>query len=184
MDKTYTPPEVWQWQQKSGGQFANINRPISGATHDKPLPVGDHPLQLYSMGTPNGVKVTILLEELLALGVSDAEYDAFLINITEGDQFSSGFVYANPNSKIPALIDTKPKEGGEPIRIFESASIMQYLAEKFGYFIPEDLRSRTEMFNWLYWLMGSAPFLGGALGIFMLMHLRNSSIQSIVMRWR
>ena len=159
-DTTYTPPKVWTWDTENGGRFSKINRPIAGATHEKELPVGEHPLQLYSLGTPNGVKVTILLEELLALG-KDAEYDAFLINITEGEQFSSGFVALNPNSKIPALLDT---ETG--IRVFESGAILLYLAEKFDAFIPKDLRCRTECQSWLMWQMGSAPYLGGGFGHF------------------
>ena len=157
---TYTPPKVWTWDAENGGRFSKINRPIAGATHDKALPVGEHPLQLYSLGTPNGVKVTIMLEELLALG-KDAEYDAFLINITEGSQFSSGFVAINPNSKIPALLDT---ETG--IRVFESGSILLYLAEKFDAFVPKDLKGRTECHSWLMWQMGSAPYLGGGFGHF------------------
>lgn len=159
-DTTYTPPKVWTWDTENGGRFSKINRPIAGATHEKELPVGEHPLQLYSLGTPNGVKVTILLEELLALG-KDAEYDAFLINITEGEQFSSGFVALNPNSKIPALLDTKTG-----IRVFESGAILLYLAEKFDAFIPKDLRGRTECQSWLMWQMGSAPYLGGGFGHF------------------
>ena len=159
-DTTYTPPKVWTWDTENGGRFSKINRPIAGATHEKELPVGEHPLQLHSLGTPNGVKVTILLEELLALG-KDAEYDAFLINITEGEQFSSGFVALNPNSKIPALLDT---ETG--IRVFESGAILLYLAEKFDAFIPKDLRGRTECQSWLMWQMGSAPYLGGGFGHF------------------
>lgn len=162
-DKTYVPPKVWKWDSANGGQFANINRPIAGPTHDKALPVGKHPMQLYSLGTPNGVKVTIMLEELLALGHTGAEYDAHLIRITEGDQFSSGFVDINPNSKIPALVDhsTTP-----PIRVFESGSILLYLAEKFGAFLPHTPAQRTETLNWLFWQMGSAPFLGGGFGHF------------------
>jgi GST-like protein len=160
MMPTYTPPEVWTWDSESGGRFANINRPIAGATHDKELPRGQHPLQLYSLGTPNGVKVTILLEELLAAGLS-AEYDAFLINITQGDQFGSGFVELNPNSKIPALFDV---ETG--LRVFESGAILLYLAEKYGAFIPADLAGRTECQAWLMWQMGSAPYLGGGFGHF------------------
>ncbi|MEH6742349.1 glutathione-dependent disulfide-bond oxidoreductase [Hyphomonas sp.] len=162
-DDTYTPPKVWKWDAESGGRFASINRPISGATHEKDLPVGKHPLQLYSLGTPNGVKVTVMLEELLAAGHSGAEYDAWLINIMEGDQFSSGFVSANPNSKIPALMDhsTNP-----PTRVFESGSILLYLAEKFDAFLPKDARKRTEALSWLFWQMGSAPYLGGGFGHF------------------
>ncbi len=160
MPNDYTPPKVWKWEQPSGGTFASINRPIAGATHDKELPVGAHPLQLYSLATPNGVKVTILLEELLEAG-HDAEYDAWLIDIGKGDQFGSGFVEVNPNSKIPALMDH-----GNGQRLFESASIMLYLAEKFGAFIPKDPSQRTEMFSWLFWQMGSAPFVGGGFGHF------------------
>lgn len=159
----YVPPKVWTWDKESGGRFANINRPISGATHEKELTVGKHPLQLYSLGTPNGVKVTIMLEELLALGHSGAEYDAWLINIGEGDQFGSGFVSVNPNSKIPALMDHST---AEPTRIFESASILLYLAEKFGEFLPTDLTKRTEMMSWLFWQVGSAPYVGGGFGHF------------------
>ncbi len=159
-DPIYTPPEVWTWDSENGGRFANINRPIAGATHDKELPRGKHPLQLYSLGTPNGVKVTILLEELLAAGY-EAEYDAFLINITEGDQFGSGFVGLNPNSKIPALFDTETE-----LRVFESGAILLYLAEKYGAFIPDSLAGRTECQSWLMWQMGSAPYLGGGFGHF------------------
>lgn len=162
----YQPPKVWTWEPGNGGAFASINRPIAGATHDKERPVGEHPLQLYSLGTPNGQKVTILLEELLASGHEGAEYDAWLINIGKGDQFSSGFVEVNPNSKIPALMDHQPVDGGEPIRLFESASIMTYLAEKFGAFLPTETRARAETLNWLFWQMGSAPFLGGGFGHF------------------
>jgi GST-like protein len=159
----YTPPAVWTWDQANGGQFAHINRPIAGATHDKDLPVGQHPLQLYSMGTPNGVKVTVMLEELIELGHRGAEYDAWLIKISEGDQFSSGFVEVNPNSKIPALLDRSTEP---PTRVFESGSILLYLAEKFGAFLPKDHAARTETLNWLFWQMGSAPFLGGGFGHF------------------
>ena len=159
----YTPPEVWAWDTESGGKFASINRPISGATNEKDLPVGEHPLQLYSMGTPNGVKVTIMLEELLALGIKEAEYDAFYIDISEGDQFSSGFVDINPNSKIPALFDRSTSPG---TRVFESAAILFYLAEKFGQFIPTDPAERAECMSWLFWQMGSAPYLGGGFGHF------------------
>ena len=162
-DPTYTPPEVWTWKPGNGGQFANINRPVSGATHDKVLSKGEHPLQLYSLATPNGVKVTILLEELLAAGEKGAEYDAWVTNILEGDQFGSGFVEVNPNSKIPALID---QSGETPVRVFESGSILRYLAEKFGRFIPEAHAARTECFNWLFWQMGAAPMLGGGFGHF------------------
>ena len=159
----YVPPRIWQWEQPSGGKFASINRPVAGPTHDAVLPVGKHPLQLYSMGTPNGVKVTVMLEELLALGLTGAEYDAWLIRITEGDQFGSGFVEANPNSKIPALMDhaTTP-----PTRVFESGAILLYLAERFGEFLPSDHAVRTETLNWLFWQMGSAPYLGGGFGHF------------------
>lgn len=159
----YVPPQVWVNNAPSGGQFASINRPIAGPTHEKTLPVGEHPLQLYSLATPNGVKVTILLEELLALGHSDAEYDAWLIRIGEGDQFSSGFVEINPNSKIPALLDRSVQP---PVRVFESGAILLYLAEKFGEFLPTDLAGRTETLNWLFWQMGAAPYLGGGFGHF------------------
>jgi GST-like protein len=160
----YTPPQVWTWNKASGGQFANINRPVAGPTHDKPLPVGRHPLQLYSLGTPNGIKVTVMLEELLALGHAGAEYDAWLIRINAGEQFSSGFVDANPNSKIPALVD---RSGAEPVRVFESGAILVYLAEKFGgAFLPAGGAERAEALSWLFWQMGSAPFLGGGFGHF------------------
>jgi len=159
----YTPPKVWTWDSESGGQFANINRPIAGPTHDKELPVGKHPLQLYSLATPNGVKVTVLLEELLAAGHKDAEYDAWLIKIGDGDQFGSGFVDVNPNSKIPALMD---HSGAAPQRVFESGAILLHLAEKFGAFIPSDPAQRTECMSWLFWQMGSAPYLGGGFGHF------------------
>ena len=159
----YTPPKVWTWNQGNGGAFANINRPIAGPTHEKELQVGRHPLQLYSLGTPNGVKVTIMLEELLALGHSGAEYDAWLIKISDGDQFGSGFVDLNPNSKIPALLD---RSGPKPIRVFESGSILLYLAEKFGTLLPNDIATRTETLNWLFWQMASAPYLGGGFGHF------------------
>ena len=162
-DPTYTPPAVWTWDKASGGQFANINRPIAGPTHDKDLPVGAHPFQLYSLATPNGVKVTVLFEELLAAGHAGAEYDAWLIRINEGDQFSSGFVEVNPNSKIPALLD---RSGPEPVRVFESGSILVHLAEKFGAFLPASGPARTEVLNWLFWQMGSAPMLGGGFGHF------------------
>lgn len=161
--KDYVPPKVWTWEQPNGGTFANINRPIAGPTHDKELPVGKHPLQLYSLGTPNGVKVTILLEELLALGHVGAEYDAWLINIREGDQFGSGFVDINPNSKIPALFD---RSGEQPVRVFESGSILLYLSDKFQAFLPKGGVARTEALNWLFWQMGSAPYLGGGFGHF------------------
>ena len=159
----YVPPKVWTWTQGSGGRFANINRPIAGATHEKDLPVGRHPMQLYSLGTPNGQKVTIMLEELLALGHSGAEYDAWLIRIMEGDQFSSGFVSVNPNSKIPALLD---RSGPTPIRVFESGAILVHLAEKFGALLPTEPARRAECLSWLFWQMGSAPYLGGGLGHF------------------
>lgn len=159
----YVPPKVWTWNKASGGRFANINRPIAGPTHEKELPVGTHPLQLYSLGTPNGQKVTILLEELLALGHAGAEYDAWLINISEGDQFGSGFVAVNPNSKIPALLD---RSGQTPIRVFESGAILHYLAEKFGAFLPTAPAARAETLSWLFWQMGSAPYLGGGFGHF------------------
>ncbi len=162
-DTTYEPPKVWTWDAESGGRFANINRPIAGSTHDKDLPKGKHPFQLYSLATPNGVKATIMLEELLELGHSGAEYDAWLVKITEGDQFSSGFVAANPNSKIPALWDYS---GDEPVRVFESASILMYLAEKFGAFLPTEPAARAEVMNWVFWQMGSAPYLGGGFGHF------------------
>jgi GST-like protein len=159
----YVPAKVWTWHKAGGGQFASINRPVAGATHEKDLPVGRHPLQLYSLGTPNGVKVTIMLEELLALGRSDAEYDAWLINIINGDQFGSGFVAVNPNSKIPALLD---RSGEKPIRVFESGAILLYLAEKFQAFLPTNNGARAECLSWLFWQMGSAPFLGGGFGHF------------------
>ena len=160
---TYTPPKVWTWNKENGGKFANINRPIAGATHDKDLPVGRHPLQLYSLATPNGVKVTVMLEELLALGHSGAEYDAWLIQINEGHQFGSGFVSANPNSKIPALVD---RSGPTPIRVFESGAILVHLAEKFGIFMPTSGPARAACWSWLFWQMGSAPYLGGGFGHF------------------
>jgi len=161
---TYTGPRVWQWDQDGEeNRFSKINRPIAGPTHDKDLPVGEHPLQLYSLATPNGVKVTVMLEELLALGISEAEYDAWLINIMEGDQFSSGFVGANPNSKIPALVDHSTPT---PTRVFESAAIVMYLAEKHGQFLPTELSARAECLSWVFWQMGSAPFLGGGFGHF------------------
>jgi len=158
----YTPPKVWTWNKENGGRFANINRPIAGPTHEKELPVGRHPLQLYSLATPNGVKVTVMLEELLALGHTGAEYNAWLIRINEGDQFGSGFVAANPNSKIPALVD---RSGPRPIRVFESGAILMHLAEKFGAFLPTD-DTRAEALSWLFWQMGSAPYLGGGFGHF------------------
>jgi len=160
---TYTPPDVWSWDAESGGTWASTNRPVAGATHEKPLPVGKHPLQLYSLGTPNGVKITILLEELLASGVTLAEYDAHLIRIADGDQFGSGFVDINPNSKIPALVDNSTTPA---TRVFESGSILLYLAEKFKAFIPDDHAGRTQCMNWLFWQMGSAPYLGGGFGHF------------------
>jgi GST-like protein len=159
----YVPPKVWQWNKENGGRFASINRPIAGPTHDKALPVGKHPFQLYSLATPNGVKVTIMLEELLALGHKGAEYDAWLINIGQGEQFGSGFVEVNPNSKIPALMD---RSGPRPIRIFESGAILMHLAEKFGAFLPTDPAKRAEVLSWLFWQMGSAPYLGGGFGHF------------------
>ena len=159
----YLPPKVWTWDKASGGKFAHINRPIAGATHDKALPVGKHPLQLYSLGTPNGIKVTVMLEELLALGHSGAEYDAWLINIQEGQQFGSDFVAINPNSKIPALLD---RSGSEPVRVFESAAILWYLSQKFDAFMPKDFVTQTECMSWLFWQMGSTPFLGGGFGHF------------------
>ena len=159
----YTPPKVWTWDSESGGRFANINRPIAGPTHDKALPVGDHPFQLYSLATPNGVKVTVMFEELLEAGFKGAEYDAWLIRISEGEQFSSGFVEVNPNSKIPALLD---RSGETPVRVFESGSILLHLAEKFEAFLPKDAAHRTQALNWLFWQMGSAPYLGGGFGHF------------------
>jgi len=163
MSDSYTPPRVWTWNKASGGRFANINRPIAGATHDKELPVGRHPFQLYSLGTPNGVKVTVMFEELLAAGHTGAEYDAWLIRIGEGDQFGSGFVAINPNSKIPALLD---RSGPQPIRVFESGAILLHLAEKFGAFIPSGGAERAACLSWLFWQMGSAPYLGGGFGHF------------------
>lgn len=162
-DPTYTPPKVWTWDKGNGGEWASINRPVSGATHDKELPRGEHPLQLYSLGTPNGQKVTILLEELLAAGVAEAEYDAWLINIGEGDQFGSGFVSVNPNSKIPALLDYS---ADKPVRIFESGAILLYLAEKFGKFVPTNYPERAECLSWLMWQMSTAPLIGGGFGHF------------------
>jgi len=163
MTDEYTPPKVWTWNKENGGRFANINRPIAGATHDKELPVGKHPLQLYSLATPNGVKVTVMLEELLALGKTGAEYDAWLVQIGTGNQFGSGFVAVNPNSKIPALLDVS---GPKPIRVFESGAILVHLAEKFGAFLPTDPAKRAECMSWLFWQMGSAPYLGGGFGHF------------------
>ena len=163
MTTDYVPPKVWTWEAPNGGQFASINRPIAGPTHEQELPIGRHPLQLYSLATPNGQKVTILLEELLALGHAGAEYDAWPIRINDGDQFGSGFVEINPNSKIPALVD---RSGPAPIRIFESGSILLYLAEKFGAFVPTTQPERAETLSWLFWQMGSAPYLGGGFGHF------------------
>ncbi|NAX46040.1 glutathione-dependent disulfide-bond oxidoreductase [Photobacterium halotolerans] len=163
MANEYVPPKVWTMDAENGGEWASINRPDSGARYQQALPVGVHPLQLYSLATPNGQKITIMLEELLALGVTDAEYDAHLINIGDGDQFSSGFVAVNPNSKIPALVD---QSGPAPVNVFESGSILVYLAEKFGYFLPVDIAERTRVLNWLFWLQGSAPYLGGGFGHF------------------
>lgn len=162
-NENYVPPKVWTWDKNSGGKFANINRPVSGATHDHELPIGEHPFQLYSLATPNGVKATIMLEELLHAGVADAEYNAFLVNIQEGEQFGNDFVAINPNSKIPALLD---RSGDKPIRVFESGAILIHLAEKFGHFLPTDTAQRAEVMSWLMWQMGSAPFLGGGFGHF------------------
>ncbi len=177
----YEPPKVWLWDDQSGGKFTNINRPISGATHDLALPRGNHSLQLYSLATPNGVKVTVMLEELLELGITSAEYDAYSINILEGEQFSSGFVSVNPNSKIPALLDLSEPE---PVRVFESGAILLYLAEKFGQFIPTTTHERIEAFNWLFWLQGSAPIWAAALVIFMLTHHRRWSTPLTVSPWK
>ncbi|MCL9781960.1 glutathione-dependent disulfide-bond oxidoreductase [Vibrio sp. S4M6] len=163
MTSEYIPPKVWTMEQENGGEWASINRPDSGARYQQELPVGEHPIQLYSLATPNGQKVTIMLEELLALGIKEAEYDAFLIRIGESEQFSSGFVDVNPNSKIPAMVD---RSEGEPIKVFESGSILLYLAEKFGHFLPEDREQKTQVMNWLFWLQGSAPYLGGGFGHF------------------
>ncbi|MCA8888797.1 MAG: glutathione-dependent disulfide-bond oxidoreductase [Parvularculaceae bacterium] len=166
-DKTYTPPKVWKWDSESGGRFASINRPIAGPTHEQDLPVGKHPMQLYSLATPNGVKATIMLEELLALGHDGAEYDAWLINIADGPQFGSGFTAINPNSKIPALVDRSGPNGEkQPLRVFESGAILLHLAEKFGAFLPQGGKARAETLSWLMWQMGSAPFLGGGFGHF------------------
>ena len=162
-ENEYQPAKIWQWNSENGGRFAKINRPISGATHDKELAIGDHPFQLYSLATPNGVKITVMFEELLALGIDEAQYDAWFINIGEGEQFSNGFVEINPNSKIPALVD---RSGKTPLRVFESGSILLHLAEKFNQFLPSDLANRTEVLNWLFWQMGSAPYLGGGFGHF------------------
>jgi len=163
MGGTYEPPEIWTWDSESGGRFAGTNRPIAGSTHERPLPVGRHPHQLYSLATPNGVKVTVLFEELLALGIEEAEYDAWLIRIEDGDQFGSGFVGINPNSKIPALVD---RSGPEPVRVFESGAILLHLAEKFGRFMTSDPADRPELLSWLFWQVGSAPYLGGGFGHF------------------
>ena len=160
---SYTPPKIWVWNKPSGGRFASINRPVAGPTHDKELPVGKHPLQLYSLATPNGVKVTVMFEELLAAGFTGAEYDAWLVKIDEGEQFGSGFVGVNPNSKIPALVD---RSGEKPVRVFESGAILLYLAEKFGAFLPKDYAARTETLSWLFWQMGAGPYLGGGFGHF------------------
>ena len=162
-NSTYTPPKVWQWDKNNGGRFANINRPTAGVTHEKELPVGEHALQLYSLATPNGVKVTVLLEELLELGIKEAEFDAYLIDISEGDQFGSGFVAINPNSKIPALLD---RSTNPPTRVFESGAMLVYLAEKFGAFLPTEPSARAECLSWLFWQMGSAPYIGGGFGHF------------------
>jgi GST-like protein len=162
-EAAYTPPKIWTWNKESGGRFANINRPVAGATHEKDLPIGEHPFQLYSLATPNGVKVTVMFEELLELGHEDADYDAWLINISEGQQFGSGFVAINPNSKIPALLD---RSGPTPVRLFESGAILLHLAEKFGAFLPTDAAARAETLSWLFWQMGSAPYLGGGFGHF------------------
>ena len=170
----YIPPEVWVWEKENGGKFAKINRPISGFTYEKDLPKGIHPFQLYSQGTPNGVKVTVMLEELLNLGIKEAEYDAWLIRIGKGDQFSSGFVDINPNSKIPSLTDNT---NGTSVKVFESGSILLYLADKFKKFIPKSFEARTECLNWLFWQMASAPYLGGGFGHFMLMRLKNLNIR-------
>lgn len=163
MSQDYVPPKVWTWDKPSGGAFASLNRPVAGATHDKDLPVGQHPFQLYSLGTPNGQKATIMLEELLEAGVSEAEYDAWMIPIMDGDQFSSGFVAINPNSKIPALVD---RSGAEPVRVFESGAILMHLAEKFDMFLPRENPARAECLSWLFWQVGSAPFMGGGFGHF------------------
>ena len=163
MSEDYTPPKIWTWDEESGGRFAKINRPVAGATHEKELPVGEHPFQLYSLGTPNGVKVTLMFEELLERGIREAEYDAWFIDILDGDQFGSGFVGVNPNSKIPALLD---RSGPEPQRVFESGAILLYLAEKFGVFLPEGRAERTEALSWLFWQVGATPFLGGGFGHF------------------
>ncbi len=181
MTQAYVPPKVWTMESENGGQWASINRPDSGSRFEQVLPIGQHPIQLYSMGTPNGQKVTILLEELLALGIHQAEYDAFLIKIGDGEQFGSGFVEVNPNSKIPALMD---RSFASPIRVFESGNILLYLAEKFGHFLPQALPERTEVMNWLFWLQGSAPYLGGDLVTFMLMLQKSLLILSIDLQWK
>ena len=177
----YIPPKVWEYEANNMSTFSKTIRPIAGSTHEKMLPVGKHPLQLYSLATPNGVKVTILLEELIELGEEGAEYDAHLIRISEGDQFGSGFVDINPNSKIPALVD---RSGDVPLRVFESGAILLYLAEKFNLFIPNNHSSRTECLSWLFWQMGSAPYLGGGLGIFIITRMRKLNILLIVLQWR
>lgn len=181
MANEYIPPKVWTNDNENGGQWASINRPDSGARHEQELPVGEHPFQLYSMGTPNGQKVTIMFEELLAAGVTAAEYDAYLIKIGDGDQFGSGFVSVNPNSKIPALVD---RSGAEPVNVFESGNILFYLAEKFGHFLPTEGAKRAEVMNWLFWLQGSAPYLGGVLVISTRMHQRSSSTQLTASLWK
>ena len=177
----YVPPKIWKWENENGGTFASTNRPIAGSTHDKTLPIGQHPFQLYSQGTPNGIKVTVMFEELLEMGYSDAEYDAWLISIGKGEQFGSDFVNINPNSKIPALLDNS---GDEPKRIFESGALLLYLAEKFNSFLPTHGDQRTEVFNWLFWQMSSAPYLGGGFGHFMSMRQRKYSMQLIAIRWK
>lgn len=181
MTNQYVPPKVWKMDDENGGQWASINRPDSGARHEKALPVGQHPIQLHSMGTPNGQKVTIMLEELLALGVTEAEYDAYLIKIGEGDQFGSGFVEINPNSKIPALVD---QSGDAPINVFESGNILLYLAEKFGHFLPSDIAAKTQVMNWLFWLQGSALTLVADLVTSMLTRQRSSNTRSIALPWK
>jgi GST-like protein len=180
-DNTYQPAKVWTWEKSNGGAFANINRPVSGATHEKTLPVGKHPLQLYSLGTPNGQKVTIMLEELLAQGVKGAEYDAWIIRIGDGDQFSSGFVEVNPNSKIPALRDHSQNP---PVRVFESGAILLYLAEKYGYFLPQDLAKRTETLNWLFWLQGAARSSAVALVTSIIMRRLKLNTRLIASPWK
>lgn len=181
----YVPPKIWVQDKDNGGKFASINRPTAGARHDKALPIGTAPLQLYSLNTPNGIKVNILLEELAELGITGAEYDAYKIDISAGEQFGSGFVAINPNSKIPALVDHSNRETGEPITVFESAAIVMYLAEKFGKFMPLEVgKARADCLSWVMWQMGSTPFLGGGLGIFMRMPLNRWSIQSTAIRWK